>query len=202
MSTKAKRKTRRKAGGKLIDNRVEALRHHLRRKIMAHLTNEGPSSPSSMARVLGGDSLENVNYHTKRLVELGCAELAEEKTAPGRPPQKIYRATARYLVDTEEWEELDPASKEGASGEFAQLFIDDLVEGFRAETLGTHEHFALIQHRVVVDGQGRKELIEAEERAMGEVQDIQARAADRLSGEDPGINMSVLQACFEVPPSG
>lgn len=197
MATKAEPK-RRKAGGELIDNRVEALRHHLRRQIMAHLTNEGPSSPSKMARAFE-ESLEDVSYHMKRLVELGCAELAEEKAYKDRPPEKLYRATERYLVATEDWDALDPAAKEGTSGEWAQLFIDDLVEGFKAETLGTHKHFALIQNRIVVDEQGRDEALEVVERAMREIQEVQARALGRLSPDDPGINMSVLQACFEVP---
>jgi hypothetical protein len=200
VAAEAKPKARRRAGNAFIDNRVEALRHHLRRKIMAHLTNEGPSSPSKMAKALK-ERLADVNYHTKRLRDLGCAELVEEKTSPGSPPEKIYKATERYLLDTEEWEDLDPAVKEGASGEFAQLLVDDLVAGFRAETLGTHKDFALIQNRIIVDEQGRDEAMEIEKRAMQEIQDVAARAGGRLSPENPGINLSVLQACFELPHS-
>jgi DNA-binding PadR family transcriptional regulator len=202
MASKVKKRKppkRRTAGSELIDNRVEALRHHIRRQILAHLINEGPSSASKMGKAFG-ESTEDAAYHLRRLVELRCVEVADELSQNGRPVQKIYRATERYLVATEDWDALDPASKEGISGEWAQLFVDDLVDGFKAETLGTHRHFALIQNRIAVDEQGRDEALEIEERAMREIQDVQARALGRLSAEEPGINMSVLQACFEVPP--
>lgn len=201
MASKVKKRKppkRRTAGSELIDRRVEALRHHIRRKILAHLTNEGPSSASRMGRAFG-ESTEDVAYHLKRLVELHCVELADELVQGGRPAEKIYRATDRYLVSTEDWDALDPASKEGASGEWAQLFVDDLVEGFKAGTLGTHQYFALLQNRIEVDEQGQREALEIEERAMREIQDVQAKALGRLSADEDGIRLSVLQACFEVP---
>jgi len=201
MASKVKRRKaprRRTAGSQLIDNRVEALRHHIRRQILAHLINEGPSSASKMGKAFG-ESTEDVAYHLRRLAKLECVEVADERVNNGRPVEKIYRATERYLVATEDWDALDPASKEGTSGEWAQLFVDDLVEGFKARTLGTHKNFALIQNRIVVDEQGRAEALEIEERAMREIQEVQARALGRLSAEETGITLSVLQACFEVP---
>jgi len=197
MAAKAKPK-RRKAGNDLIDSRVKGLAHHTRRKIMAHLINVGPDSPSKMAKALG-EKLMDINYHARKLEGLGCVELADERAGPGRPAEKVYRATERYLIDLSEWEALDWASKEAMAGEWAQLFVDDLVEGFRAETLGTHEHFALMQNRVIVDEKGREELIEFEKEAMERVNEIQARALGRLSDEDQGLRMSVLHASFEVP---
>jgi DNA-binding Lrp family transcriptional regulator len=198
MATKAKPRARRKAGNDAIDYRVKALSHHTRRKILAHLTNVGPDSPSRIARAVGEKTMD-VNYHVRKLVDFGCAELVGEKSEPGRPPAKVYRATERYLVDTSEWEALDPAMKEGASGEWAQLFIDELEEGFRAGTLGTHEYFALLHNRITVDEAGRKELIDLAARSMEEAIEIQARALGRLEDGAQEIRMAVLQAAFEVP---
>lgn len=197
MTTRAKPQ-RRKAGNDLVDDRVKGLAHHTRRKIMAHLINVGPDSPSKMAKVLQ-EKLMDVNYHVTKLEAFGCVELADERVGRGRPAEKVYRATERYLIDLSEWEELDWPTKEAMAGEWAQLFVDDLVEGFRAETLGTHEHFALMQNRVTVDEQGRAELIEFEKEAMERVSEIQARALGRLSDKDRGLRMSVLHAVFEVP---
>ncbi len=192
-------------------NRVEALRQPLRAKILRLLIAQGPSSPSKMTRVLAetvdpempakelrrlGDQ---VNYHTKRLVELGCAELADEIKVRGAV-EHVYCATERYLVETEEWEGLPPEIKEHLTAEFAQAHLDDMVLGFRAGTLGTHEHFHLTQTRILLDEQGRDELLERYENLRLEALEIEDRSNKRRQDSgDQGINMSSLLGCFEVP---
>lgn len=197
-ASKSKKAPRRKAGNKLIDNRAEAYAHHLRRQIMSYLTHEGPSSPSGLAKALGED-VNSVGYHTKRLVELGCVELAEIRTSNDRPPIKIYRLTDRYLVDTENWDSLDPAIKESSTGEAAQLFIDDIVTGFRDGDLGIDGRHAFIHQRLAVDEQGLDEAVAIEEDAMRRLDDLQARVAERCKGNQPAITLSALTGCFRLP---
>jgi len=191
-------KVRRKAGSQRIDNRVEAYRNPLRRKILSYLTHSGPASPSHLARVLG-EELVDVNYHVKRLKDLGCAEVVKVKRSRGKPPEKIYRATERILVELADWDNLDPATKEGTTGEAAQLHIDDLVSAFKGETLGIHEDFAMIQQRLAVDKQGLREAIKIQEETMRKIIDLQTRVLGRCAGKQPEINMSVLTSCFELP---
>lgn len=182
------------------ERRLEALRHKLRSRIMRLLITEGPNNPASMAKTLDA-VLDDVNYHTKRLVELGVAELVGEEKVGGAIAH-VYRATERYLIETEEWDDLHPLLKDYHSAQFAQAHIDDLVLGFRAGTLGTHRHFDLSQKRVVMDEQGRDEALEIYARAMEELQQAEARAAGRrVDSEEPGIHLSVLQGCFEIPPT-
>jgi predicted ArsR family transcriptional regulator len=200
MATGSTKRSKREAGSKLVDNRVEAHLHHLRRQILSCLTHMGPSSPSRLAKVLD-ERTNDVNYHMKRLVELGCAELVEVETFEDRPPVKIYRATERYLVETQDWDGLPQSVKEGSTGETGQLFIDDMVAAIKARTLGVHPHHALIQQRLAVDQQGLEEAVEIAEDAMQRFEDLQVRVLDRLSGETPTITMSALTACFELPPS-
>jgi hypothetical protein len=184
----------------LEERRHEALRNPLRSKIMRLLITEGPKNPARMARTLE-EPLDDVNYHTKRLVELGCAELVGEEKV-GSTLAHVYRATERYLIETDEWDDLHPLLKDFHATQFAQSHIHDLVLGFEAGTLGTHRHFDLSQKRIVVDEQGRDEVLAIKARAMEDVQQAEARAAGRRGGyDDEGIHMSVLQAAFEIPPS-
>ena len=181
------------------ERRYEALRHALRSRIMRWLIVEGPGNPAQIAKALDAP-LDDVNYHTKRLVELGCAEFAGYQKVQGAVARN-YRAIERYLIETEEWEDLHPLLQDFHAGQFAQAHVADMELALRAGTLGRHKHFDLCQKRIVVDEQGRDEVMEIKARAMEEVQQAEARAAERrIESEDPGIYMSVLQAAFELPP--
>ena len=98
MSTKTQRR-------KATENRIKAMSHPLRASILRTLT-ERTASPAEMARELE-EELSNVSYHTKQLVEFECAELVSTRPVRGAL-EHFYRATERHLIDTEEWEELDP----------------------------------------------------------------------------------------------
>lgn len=178
-------------------NRLEAMRNPLRSEIFRILV-EGPSSPSKIGRMLKLPT-GNITYHIKRLVKLGCAELIEEKPSNGSI-EHIYRAIERHLVETDEWEDLPPQMKEHQVGGYVQATLDDMVAGLKAGTLGTHKRFHLTQTRILVDEQGMDEALEIQEDARLKTLEAQDRSAKRLlaSGE-PGINMSSLQGCFELP---
>ena len=181
-------------------NRVEALRNELRARILRYLIKEGPNSPSKIAKALG-ERTHNVNYHVKRLVELQCAELVDERRAtPASPAEHVYRATERYLVETAEWEDLPDGVKDHLAGEFAQAHIDDIVLGFKAETLGTHERFHLTQTRILVDERGRDDLLALYERVRLESLLIQDESAERMAKSGgPAVNTSSLLGLFEIP---
>ena len=78
-----------------------------------------------MARELD-EELSNVSYHTKQLVEFECAELVSTRPVRGAL-EHFYRATERHLIDTEEWEELDPVMAEDLVCEIMQKILDDFV---------------------------------------------------------------------------
>src|SRR3954453_9039771 len=90
---------------KATTNRIKPMNPPLRAELVRMLT-ERTASPAEMAREIDQD-LSNVSYHTKQLGELECGELVS--TRPVREALEHFcRATERRLVDTEEWEELDP----------------------------------------------------------------------------------------------
>src|SRR5687767_10213230 len=91
-------------------NRLKAMSHPWRARILRLLVERGIQSPAELARALGAE-LSDVSYHTRRLEELECVELV--KTRPVRGAlEHFYRAIELHLIDTSEWEELDPMMAE------------------------------------------------------------------------------------------
>ncbi|HEY6729742.1 MAG TPA: helix-turn-helix domain-containing protein [Solirubrobacterales bacterium] len=190
MSTKTQRR-------KATESRIKAMSHPLRASILRILT-ERTASPAEMARELD-EELSNVSYHTKQLVEFECAELVSTRPVRGAL-EHFYRATERHLVDTEDWEELDPVIAEDLVCEFMQLILDDFVASARAGIIGSNENFHLTRTRIVLDEEGMKEALEAHERMRLEIVEIETRSAARmLASGEKGANVSTSQGCFELP---
>jgi DNA-binding transcriptional ArsR family regulator len=190
MSTKTQRR-------KATENRIKAMSHPLRASILRHLT-ERTASPAEMARELD-EELSNVSYHTKQLVEFECAELVSTRPVRGAL-EHFYRATERHLIDTEEWDELDPLVAEDLLCEIMQKSVDDFVASRRAGVIGADKNFHLTRTLLVLDEEGMNEALEAQERARLEIQEIATRSAARLvdSGAK-GINVSSSQGLFKMP---
>jgi DNA-binding transcriptional ArsR family regulator len=190
MSTKTQRR-------KATENRIKAMSHPLRAAILRTLV-ERTASPAEMARELD-EELSNVSYHTKQLVGFECAELVSTRPVRGAL-EHFYRATERHLIDTEEWEELDPVIAEDLVCEFMQKIIDDFVASARARIIGSDENFHLTRTPLVLDEQGMQEALEAHERARLEILEIEARSAARMVDSDEnGTKVSSSQGCFKMP---
>lgn len=171
--------------------------HPLRAAILRILS-ERTASPVEMARELD-EELSNVSYHTKQLVEFECAKLVGTRPARGAL-EHFYRATERHLIDTEEWEELDPVIAEDLVCEFMQKILDDFIASARAGIVGADKNFQLTRTPLVLDEQGMQEVLAAHERTRLEILEIESSSAARLveSGER-GTSVSSSQACFEMP---
>jgi DNA-binding transcriptional ArsR family regulator len=190
MSTKTERQ-------KATQNRIKAMNHPVRAAILRILA-ERTSSPAEMARELEED-LSNVSYHTKQLVELECAELVSTRPVRGAL-EHFYRGTERHLINTEEWDELDPMMAESLIHDTMQVVLDNFVTAVRAKTIADDANFHLTRTPVLLDQQGLQEALAAHEQARLEILKVAERSAERMveSGEE-GINVSSSQACFKMP---
>jgi DNA-binding transcriptional ArsR family regulator len=184
---------------KAAENRIKAMSHPLRASILRILADR-TASPAEMARELD-EELSNVSYHTKQLVEFECAELVSTRPVRGAL-EHFYRATERHLIDTEEWDELDPVVTEDLICEVQQKMLDDFVASMRANLLGADKNFHLSRSPLVLDAEGLGEALEAHERARLDLEEIAARSAARLveAGEQ-GFSVTSTQGCFKMPPS-
>jgi hypothetical protein len=171
--------------------------HPLRASILRILV-ERTASPAEMARELD-EELSNVSYHTKQLVGFECAELVSTRPVRGAL-EHFYRATERHLIDTEEWEELDPLVAEGILCEIMQKMLDDFVVSARAQSIGGDKDFHLTRTPLVFDEEGLQEALEVHEKARLELLEVEARSAARMveSGEE-GTNVSSSQSLFKMP---
>jgi DNA-binding transcriptional ArsR family regulator len=186
-----------------IEKRLEALSHPLRREVLRILV-ERVASPAEMARELGEET-PNVSHHTKRLVQLGCAELVAERKVRGAIEHR-YRAIDRPLVETDEWEELaeqNPELAEHLVGEFMQAILNDFVASGRAELVGSDKNFHLTRTPLILDAEGLAEGLEVQERCRLEMLEVQRRSAQRRNeAGTEAMHVSSCQGCFQIPAPG
>jgi DNA-binding transcriptional ArsR family regulator len=176
---------------------MKAMSHPLRAAILRVL-NERTASPAELARELD-DHLHNVSYHTKRLEQLGCIELVKERQVRGAV-EHFYRATARAMVDTSEWESLDPVIKEDIVGQIMQGVLDDFIASAKAKIVGADKHFWLTRTPLVLDDEGLEEAMAIQKRAFEELQEAEARSTERLlKAKQEGKPVASAQVLFKMP---
>lgn len=173
------------SGPALVDGRLtKALAHPTRVHILSIL-NEGPNSPSKIAKRLDGVSLNLTSHHIKVLRELGCVELVRKVIHGGRV-EHIYRATKRQFFNAEEWEQVEPNSRPPITVSILQLVSEDLGRSLASGKFDELPDNHLSRSPLDVDQEGWREIVEILGRALDEVLEVNARSAERarLSGED------------------
>lgn len=194
MSTTAQKAEREKT----THNRLKAMSHALRGRILRLLVERGVQSPNELARALAAE-LSDVSYHVRRLVELECAELVSTRPVRGAV-EHFYRATELHLIDTEEWEEIDPLIGRDLVCEFMQKIIDDFAASRKADIVGSDKDFHITRTPMVLDPKGFQEGMDAFERCRLEMAEVEARSAERLA-ESGGTGAPVCSGLtyFKVP---
>lgn len=194
---RAKGKATRQAD-KRATNRLEAMRHPLRARVLRLLVERGEMSPAQLTRTLHAD-LRDVSYHVRRLETLECAELVRTRPVRGAL-EHFYRATERHLVDTEEFEELDSISAEDLVLNSFQRVLDDFVASRKAKMVGFDKNFHLTRTPQILDEQGFEEAMEKYEAHRLEMAEVERRSAERRAESGSvGIAVSSNLILFKVP---
>jgi hypothetical protein len=163
------------------------------------LDERGEMSPVQVTRELGEDNLSDVSYHMKRLMELDCAEIVRERQVRGAV-EHFYASTDRHLIETEEWEELDPLVAGSLVCEFMQRILDDFVESLKAKIVGSDKNFHITRTPMILDAQGFADGMDICERARLEMSEVDAQSAlRRAKSGEPGIRTSSSFLFFQVP---
>lgn len=183
-----------------INNRMKAMQHPLRRRILLWLQEHGEQSPSEAAKGLGEET-GAVSQHLRMLVKYDCAELVgEQKSGPS--VKHLYRHTDRHLIDVGEWHGLEAAAKVGLLVDFMQPAVDDVTVGIRAETLGSDDERWHLTRTPLhgMDQEGLDEALKIHLRAYREILELPARCAERMKATDENpISVSSFQGCFDLP---
>jgi DNA-binding transcriptional ArsR family regulator len=180
-------------------NRLEAMRHPLRARILRLLVERGVMSPAELSRALPAE-LSDVSYHVRRLEKLECAELVDTRPVRGAL-EHFYRGIERPLIDTEEFERLDPIAADDIVLNAFQRVIDDFTASRNARMVGYDRHFYLARTPYVLDAEGFQEGMEAVDRCRLELSEIERRSAERRSTGTGGIGVSGSILFFKVPNS-
>jgi DNA-binding transcriptional ArsR family regulator len=188
--TKAKEKT----GAAAL---IKALGHPLRAQALTILT-ERTASPNELAKELD-EGLSQVSYHVKVLSDLGLIELQDTQPRRGAV-EHYYRALERPLLDTPEWERLDPLARQAFSGYIVETLIGDAARAIETSTFDRRDDRHLSRTPLLLDEEGWRETVAAFDGALQVALDAQAASSARMntSGE-PGIQTIAGLLCFEVP---
>jgi DNA-binding transcriptional ArsR family regulator len=179
-------------------NRLKAMSHPLRARILRLLVERGTASPAELARALGAH-LSDVSYHVRRLEKLQCAELVRTGQVRGAV-EHFYRALELHLIDSDEWEQLDPMMADDLVCDFMQKIVDDFVASRKADIVGSDQHFHITRTPLILDEEGFQKGMEAYERCRLEMSEIEAESSERraVSGA-AGIPVSSGFAYFKMP---
>jgi hypothetical protein len=184
--------------GKAKTNRITAMSHPLRARILRVLFERGVMSPAQLSRELHAE-LSDVSYHVRALVKLECAE--EVSTRPVRGAlEHFYRAIERPLIDTDEFDELDPFIAEDLVCQAIQRILDDFVDSRKAKMVGYDKNFHLTRTPLILDEEGYEEGMQAFERCRLEMSKIEQKSVERRAESGAaGIATSADLLFFRMP---
>jgi DNA-binding transcriptional ArsR family regulator len=179
-------------------NRITAMSHPLRARILRLLFERDVMSPAQLSRELRAE-LSDVSYHVRALVKLECAEEVSSRPVRGAL-EHFYRAIERPLIDTDEFEELDPVTAEDLLCQAIQRILDDFVDSRQAKMVGYDKNFHVSRTPLILDEEGYEEGMQAFERCRRELSEIEQKSAERRAESGaPGIATSGDLLFFKMP---
>lgn len=137
-----------------------------------------------MMRRMDNISLNLVSHHIKVLKDLGCIELVETVKKRGAT-EHIYRATKRHMFSPEEWASLPLDKRPPLTANILRMISEDSGRAFAEGKFDELPDNHVSRSPLDLDEIGWSEVVATLERALEEIQDANARSAERaqVSGE-------------------
>lgn len=162
---------------------AKAFAHPTRVLLMAAL-NERVASPSELAEEIN-ESLKNVAYHIKVLLELGCIELVRiEQVYGGRAEKHFYRTIQRPYVNAADWELLASNARQGVVNSIMRLVSEDITAAQTKGTFYDPDDNHISRTPLIVDEEGWQEVVSRLDKVVDDLFEIQARINGRRSQGD------------------
>ena len=132
--------------------------HRTRFHAMTHLVEEELTPSQIAARI--SEPVNNVSYHLKILVELGCVELVRLQPASGgRVAEHVYRATRRAMLDAESWTELTEDEKLQFYAALMRLISEDISDAMAHGTFFEDDDNHVSRMPMTLDPAGWDEVV-------------------------------------------
>jgi len=176
--------------------------HPIQIEALTILVERGVASPKEIAVELGLTKAKAgyVSHHCKELVKKGLAEL--DHTEPRRgASEHFYKALVPLVVLDEDAERMSFEERLQLTCWIAARISHDLITGIESGTIDERiDRHLTRQNPLRLDEQGYEELIEEQNRQFFRIEEIKARAAERLDadGED-GLRIAAFQGCYPLP---
>lgn len=154
---------------------ARALSHPLRASIMVELSRR-TASPVDLSRDLGVP-VENVAYHVKTLVQLGCIELVGTRPRRGAV-EHFYRSMTRPELSDEASADLTPEQRRGLALEWFRMTFTDVSQAMDSGTLLEAHDVHLSYTSLELDDEGWATLTERLREVVEEAFALQAQAAE------------------------
>jgi hypothetical protein len=166
-----------------VDELVVFVVQHPIRVDALQILNEREASAAQIARLIGED-MKKVGNHVKALADHGCIELVRIERKRGAE-EHLYRASLRPCIGDEEWAQLPQQARHEISALVFQAIVAEALAAFRAGRFDSRLDRHLSWQPMRLDEQGWQELMRELKESLERVQDIAARADERLcvSGE-------------------
>jgi len=183
-----------------LDPRLaRALSHPLRVRLLAVL-NERVASPVEVSKLLD-EPLQNVAYHARALLELGCIELVA--TVPRRGAlEHYYRAVMRPFFGERDWARLPKSARQAVSDVVLQMVWDDTATALENGAFDNRVDRHLSRTVLAVDDEGWEKLTALLAETLAAAIDIQEESAARLAAGGEPLDAEVVLMNFTAAASG
>ena len=179
---------------KTIDEAVHyAVKHRLRVQILITL-NEGTFTPGQIAEITG-EPLNNVANHVRELADAGSIELAKTELVRNATLH-FYRAVEMPFFTDEQIAAMPPLQRHVSAGLVVQSMIAEVFAALWAGKLSDPRVW-LTWRWFNVDDQGRRDMLDEQQRSWNRIQEIEAESTNRraVSGEE-SASIIVTQLAF------
>jgi DNA-binding transcriptional ArsR family regulator len=179
--------------------RVNAIAHRLRQRIMAVLV-QRPASAAELAAELGLEA-DAVRYQLRRLQGWGMIEESESRRRRGALERYYVARNSELLFADEEHSRLDAGVNNRLAIEILRAGFADAVRSLAAGSFNSREDRALAWMPLLLDAEGWRELARLHADLIARVAELKRECERRLceSGEQPLRAASIL-ACYEQAP--
>lgn len=196
--TKTEIRRTRRAGqrGKSIEEVITYALSHRTRVLVLSLLNEGTYTVAQISEILD-IPVEPLAHHIRELADAGSIELArtEEKRNFN---QHYYRAVEMPFYSDEEVWAMTPIQRQVSAGLILQNVSAEMLTSFWAGKMRDDPHCWLAWRWFNVDGQGRQDIADEQQRFWDRMQEIEAESTARrlVSGEE-ATSVIVAELAFE-----
>jgi DNA-binding transcriptional ArsR family regulator len=170
--------------GKSIEERLEFALKHRTRVYVLTLLNEGVYCSEELAEIIG-EPVNNIAHHIRKMLEDGSIELAKTEQVRNTL-QNYYRAIKMPFYSDEELAAMTPEERQATIGLTLQCLMAEIMTAFWSRKMEADPRLWLAWRWFNVDGQGRKDLADEQERSWQRLREIEAESANRcaVSGDE------------------